>query len=182
MTLSLVDIQAKAIKSLKRYLRPEGRDTDDLRAVARAFVEARAHFYTPKGDPDWTGRSHAYREWVREVMSSAHVPPSDLASLQAAIRYHVGAALREVLDAEQLADLGLRSDTPRERSVQKRERISETLNLVTGGAALTTPSEILAALAVVEATLRRIEATPNADEAAALGRVAALAEDLKAKS
>ncbi|UJQ87162.1 hypothetical protein SEA_BAILEYBLU_24 [Arthrobacter phage BaileyBlu] len=172
-------IQQNATKALKSYLRPDGHDTEDLRTVARCFVAAREHFYNRDGEPDWTGRTHAYREWVREVMSDANVPAGDLSSTQAAIRYHVGSALREVLDADQLTDLGLRSDTPRERSVQKRERISETLNLISGGAALTEHDEIMAALSVVEATLRRIEGVRNAEEEAALARVAALAEGLK---
>lgn len=183
MTLSkrpLDVLQASAVKALRRYLDPEeGRDTAELREVAHALVEAREHFYTRDGSPDWTGRTHAYRAWNRELMGLANVPPGEIASLQASIRYHSGAALRERLDAEQLEALGLRADTPRERSVAKRERISETLNLVTGGSAIEDAEEVLAALKLILSALRRIQGPVSGDSAEVLAEIGLRLDTLK---
>jgi len=135
------------------------RKTELLREVATAFVDARNHFYTKEGEPDWLGRTYAYRTWVREAMSRASVPSEQLHTLQAAVRYHSGNILRDRLDDETLNDLGLRKSSPRERSVEKRERTSSTLNLFNGGAELQTAEEISQACALIEAALKRVNAS-----------------------
>lgn len=149
------DIQDDAVRALRRYLAHH--DTEDLRAVATRFVEAREHFYTKEGEPDWTGRTYAYRRWVREVMTSANTPPESLATVQAAIRYHVGNILRDRLDAEALAVLGLRPESPRERSVEKRAAITEQLAIFSGGAEITHADEVLGAITAIDAAVRRIK-------------------------
>lgn len=151
---TLAELQTAATAALRRYL--EKRETVDLKIVASRFIDAREHFYTREGEPDWLGRTYAYRRWVREVMSDAHVPGDDLSTVQAAVRYHSGNILRERLDAATLADLGLRSESPRERSIEKRERYSETLSLFAGGARIESAEEIQAAVAMMDAALRRI--------------------------
>ena len=159
-TASLADLQTEAVEQLRRsFSATDAERTDRLRAVARAFVAAREHFYTKEGEPDWHGRTYAYRTWVREVTSLANVPADSLSSTQAAIRYHVGNVLRERLDDDQLAELGLRKESPRERSVEKRERISEALALVSGGTALDDADAILDAAKAITGILRRINAS-----------------------
>ena len=154
---TLADLQKRAVDALSRYLAlPSGEGTEDLRTVAGAFVSAREHFFTREGLPDWLGRTYVYRTWVREVMSAAHVPGETMSSLQAAIRYHTGNILRDRLDAETLEDLGLQSASPRARSVEKRERYSETLSIFSGGAELADTQEILSALRMMEGALRRV--------------------------
>lgn len=155
-TSSLETLQKNAISALRRYL-GDGGTTEDLRAVAVAFVDSREHFFTREGDPDWLGRTHAYRRWVREVMSLANVPGETVATLQAAIRYHTGNILRERLDAETLEDLGLVSTSPRERSVEKRERTSSILNLFSGGAELTDADDVMEAIQLMAFTMRRMD-------------------------
>lgn len=159
-TSSLAELQKVAIKALTRSLRASDAErTECLRDTARAFVDAREHFFTKEGDPDWAGRTYAYRTWVREVMSDARVPNDILSSTQAAVRYHTGNVLREKLDDDELNRLGLRKESPRERSVEKRERTSEALSLVSGGQAIDSLDDVLAATSAVIGILKRIDLT-----------------------
>lgn len=158
-TATLPEIQKAATDAIYRSLAaPDTARTALLREAAHYFIEAREHFFTKEGEPDWLGRTHAYRLWVREVMTGAHVPGEDVTSLQAAIRYHSGNMLREKLDDETLADLGLKKSSPRERSVEKRERTSGTLNLFGGGAEISDPEDIVRACSLIEAALKRVNA------------------------
>lgn len=186
-TATLPEIQKAATDAIYHSLgAPDTARTDLLREAARQFVDAREHFYTKEGDPDWLGRTHAYRLWVREVMSEAHVPGEEVTSLQAAIRYHSGNMLRDRLDDDTLDALGLKKSSPRERSVEKRERTSSTLNLFGGGAEISDPEDIVRACALIEAALKRVNAATVAGlpakerraTRAALLRVAERAEAL----
>lgn len=150
----LNELQNEAVTALREYKRTRG--TECLRTVASTFVAAREHFYTRDGAPDWLGATHAYRQWTREAYDRAGTPEAELSRLQASVRYHVGNIMREKLDPDEVADLGLREASPRERAVEKRERTSETLNLFGGGYPITEPGEALTALSVLEVTLRRI--------------------------
>lgn len=154
MSTSLAKIQKDAVAALRRYAQSD--ESADLREVAGLFIDARMLVTTREGDPDYLGRTHAYRRWVRETMTLANVPGDKLASLQAAIRYHTGNILRARLDEGELQSLGLKAAGPRERSVEKRERYSETLAIFGGGAELATTEEILAASQMIELALRRV--------------------------
>lgn len=184
---SLPDIQKAAIEAISQSLTSSDTErTALLRETARRFIDARAHFFTREGEPDWLGRTYAYRTWVREVMSAAHVPGDEVTSLQAAIRYHSGNLLRDRLDEEELGELGLRKESPRERSIEKRERSSGTLNIFGGGAELASVEEILQLCTLTERALARVNVDslaklPAKDRKAAreaLRRVATRAEEL----
>lgn len=184
---TLSAIQKAAIEAISAALTSsDAARTELLRDAARLFIDARGHFFTREGEPDWLGRTYAYRTWVREVMSSAHVPGDEVSSLQAAIRYHSGNILRDRLNEEEIADLGLRKESPRERSIDKRERTSETLSIFGGGAELGSAEEIfqlctltLRALARVNAeTLAKLPAKERKLAREALRRVAERAEEL----
>jgi hypothetical protein len=174
----LIDIQADAVAALRRYRQTKG--TAHLRAVGQAFVDAREHFFTRTGDPDWLGATHAYRLWTRECIGMASFPDSEVPKLQAAIRYHTGNALRDKLPPEDIADLGLRTVSPRERAVEKREKNSETLNLFSGGAMITDPEEAAMALNALSVTLRRVsrDAVAGTDAAKALREIQRRAGEL----
>jgi hypothetical protein len=162
---SLDQLQQSAADALRRYMAGEGDRTEHLREVATRFVEAREHFFTKEGEPDWLGRSYIYRRWLRDTYSLANVPPSDLSTIQAAVRYHTGNVLRDGrLDEQTMRDLGLRAESPRERSIEKRSNHSITLGLFgAGGAELRTSDEILTALHMMDVALRRVslEAVAN---------------------
>lgn len=159
-TATTDELLSAASEALRESLTAsDTRRTELFREVATAFVDARNHFYTKEGEPDWLGRTYAYRTWVREAMSRASVPSEQLNTIQAAIRYHSGNILRSRLDEETLEDLGLRKSGPRERSVEKRERASTTLSIFGGGAELTTSEEIVQACKLIEAALKRVNAS-----------------------
>jgi hypothetical protein len=160
------------------------RTTEDLRAAAEALVTARGHFYTRTGEADWTGRSHAYRQWVRDIYSTAHVPADELTRVQTAVRYHVNNVLHARLDDDVLAALGLHTSSARERSVEQRAQKSDTLRLVEPGAPYTA-EELPAVVSILSVMIRRIDPAtvrrlPRAERAPiteALAVVAATASD-----
>lgn len=110
---------ARAYRSVAddRELRPP-----IMRELASVVLELRQLFTTEAGQPDWTGRSYAYRMALGEILSDAGIRRAELASFQAALRYHVGNQLRERLDDEQLAELGLLPTSPTERGRAARAR------------------------------------------------------------
>ncbi|WNO26045.1 hypothetical protein SEA_WILDWEST_26 [Arthrobacter phage Wildwest] len=179
---TLAEIQKTASATISRALSASDSErTDLLRDVARLFIDARAHFFTREGEPDWLGRTYAYRTWVRSVMSEAHVPGDEVTTLQAAIRYHSGNVIRDRLDDDAIADLGLRKESPKERSVVKRERSSGTLNLFGGGAELATAEEIvqlceLAGRALARVNVSAIAKLPAKERREARAALASLAE------
>lgn len=154
MSTKLETIQRRAIAALRRYV--QSKSTEDLREVANLFIDCRESFFTAEGNPDWLGRTHVYRRWVRETMTLANVPPESLPSIQAAIRYHTSYLLRERLDAETLEELGLQPSSSRDRSTAKWTRYSETLALFSGGAAIESADDVLRLTQLVEHALRRI--------------------------
>lgn len=155
--VSLDDLRAAAVEALIQYQRAdEAERTPLLKAAAEAFVAARERFFTKEGEPDWLGRTFAYRRWVREAFSLANVPADEITRIQGAIRWHYGAALRAHLTPEQIEDLGLRDATPAERSVEKRARHSEVLSIFAAGPELDDFETIASALHLTELALRRV--------------------------
>jgi len=132
--------------------------TGFLRTAADSAVAAREHFFTAEGEPDWLGRTHAYRIWIREAYAKAGVQAADLTKMQAAVRYHVSAALRERISDEAREDLGLRVETARERSAEKHGRNVEVLSIFGGGGVITDRETVAKALSLMGATLQRIDA------------------------
>jgi hypothetical protein len=164
MTRTLDTIREEASAALRAATRgPDALRPERLRHAADLLVEARAHFYTGDGSPDWTGRSYAYRQFTSEVYAHAGVSASDLHTLQASVRYHVSNALRARLTDEELESIGLRVESARDRSVAKRSRQSKTLSMVAGGAPIDTPAEAVHALQVAAGILRRVAGGPLAE-------------------
>ncbi|CCQ44650.1 putative uncharacterized domain protein [Pseudarthrobacter siccitolerans] len=90
-------------------------------------------------------------------MRLADVQQGELTTVQAAIRYHIGNIVRERMDADTIEGLGLRSSSPKQRSVEKRGRQSEVLNIFgNGGAEIADADEILVAVGMMEAALARM--------------------------
>lgn len=88
----------------------------------------REHYLDAHGLPDWRGATYAYKRAVSSIYASAGLDRAAQATISAAIRYHVSAAVRERLDDETLDDLGLRRTSFRERSVAKREQQSALIS------------------------------------------------------
>lgn len=69
------------------------------------------------GQPDWAGRTWAYREFIRSKYSDAGYSKDEARPIQTAVRYHTATAIRDRISAEQVEDAGLQSD-----DILKRER------------------------------------------------------------
>lgn len=157
-TPSLDELEDSITAALRDYVTRGFSGTELLRTAADSAVAAREHFYSANGEPDWLGRTHAYRIWIREVYSKAGIQTADLSKIQAAVRYHVSAALRERISDEAREDLGLRAETARERSAEKHGRNVEVLSIFGGGAAIHDRAVVAKALTLMGATLQRIDA------------------------
>jgi hypothetical protein len=136
---------------------PEEQRTQRLKETAALFVDAREHFFTKTGDVDWTGKTYAYRMWVRQTAIDAGYPPDEVSTVLAAVRYHVGDALRRRIGEEHVVELGLTGETARERSIGKRERASRVLSLVNGQGA-ETPEDVVELLRLFVGALGRVDA------------------------
>jgi hypothetical protein len=153
----LADLRDSTAQVLRRLSgATEDTRTEILREAARLLVDARAHFFDAQGETDWRGRTYAYRRFVGEVFSAGNVPRDEIPTVQAAIRYHIGNALRERLSAEELTAIGLRPEGPRERSIEKRRNASALAGVLQGGAVLDDVDDALRALSAVSSALVRI--------------------------
>ena len=128
------ELQNEATRLVRSYVRdPEAPDrTNTLREIARRFVSLRECFLTSDGEPDWRGATYAYKRAVGEIYSMAGPSREEQYRVANTVRYHVGEVLREQLDEATIEELGLRQASPRERSVEKRERERELLDVMRG--------------------------------------------------
>jgi hypothetical protein len=129
------------------------------RHAAEVLVAAREHFLTDAGEPDWLGRTYAYRVWAGNVYGLSGVSGDERLRTQAAVRYHVGNVLRDRLDEATLADLDLRDESPRERSASQRAERTALLKAVTGSSSGFAGLDALRALTAVAALLERLPAS-----------------------
>lgn len=152
-TLNALQKRARKLLSDYEVAKDEAR-TPITRALAETFVEARSHFQNAEGEVDWRGKTYPYRQWVREIFDDANLRGEDSKRVQAAIRYHVGTALRARLSDEDLESLGLISQSPRERSHDRRASRSAVLNALT---AKDVAGGSLMALTAINAIVKRVD-------------------------
>ena len=157
-----------------------------IRTCADLLVSLREHFLTDDGRPDWTGRTWPYRACVRELYSRAGISQNEAPTLQAAIRYHAGNVLRERLTPEELEELGIGPEGPRERTRAAHSERSAVLATLRGAGS---PADALRAVAMVAAVLdkvtpeqlERLRAQDRRKVTALLRRVAERADQLLAE-
>lgn len=96
--------------------------TECYKDLATVIVQLRGQFAHPKleGLKDWKGQSQECREAVAKIYETAGVPADSVSGIQAAIRYHIGNALRQVAPAEHMEKLGLDPRGPAERQNVRR--------------------------------------------------------------
>jgi hypothetical protein len=165
----LPDLAAK-LAALLRQARVTERAhrADILRDAAAIMVEARAQFLTRDGDPDWRGQTHDYRVWFSDAADAAGLSGDARRMILDALRYHTSAALRDRLDAATINELGLRAETARERSAERRVAAAHILSLATGAGPIAA-DDVADAQALVRHLQRRIDAANDADVARANG-------------
>lgn len=154
---SLSDVREELVGSLRRLkTTPIEERTPALREIAARVAESRSFFQTKDtGDPDWFGRTNAYRVWIRTVYDDAGFQRDEARSVQSSLRYHVGQAVRELADAEALEEAGIMPETPKERAREYQRTVRAVQNEIGSG---------LLSLSAVYVVLRRINAEAMAAE------------------
>ncbi|WP_144722253.1 hypothetical protein [Cellulosimicrobium sp. TH-20] len=181
-TRPLAIVRADIVKALRALAHPEeGVDVTSLRrAAARALIEARAHFIKSDGNVDWSGRTFAYREFSREVFQEAGISRDEAPTIQAAIRYHSGNLIREVVPEDELVSAGFAlQESPRERSAHRRAERTDDIRLLESGAPLEGEELVRALLLASSVTarasseaLRRLPAKTRREATDVLARIA----------
>jgi hypothetical protein len=123
----------RAIKALPAEDRE--RRTVLYRDLAEASVALREHYLTAEGTPDWSGHTHAYRHAVRALYKAAGYQPEEARTVQSAVRYHVGNAVRRRLSPSELDAAGLAEISPVEsaRKIRKRQSAILAASAATAG-------------------------------------------------
>lgn len=103
------------------YTAPTKDRPELLRAVAEALVELRSTITNNDGRPDWRGTSWEYRSYVSDALSQADVPYEERDRFMNSVRYHTSKVLHARLDAETIAEHGLRPDDSLRRSQLNRD-------------------------------------------------------------
>lgn len=149
---------------MRGYISHEGPErTLHAKEVAEALIDARTHFFTRDGEPDYLGRSHEYRAWVSSALDAASVPKADRSSLQAAIRYHVSPMLRDRF-GDEVSALGLEPGSTVERARRRKERDARLIGLFSGGGEVTELDDVLLIAAASRLAVRRVSGLPGADD------------------
>lgn len=150
------DVVRVGAQLVRAYAQVEETQTEILRRLALVVVKLRSYYRTGDGAVDWAGRSWDYRQTVERMYSEAGVPPDSAANVQAALRYHVGNALRELVEPEELASAGLLPTSPRQRLQAAREEAQAVLEMVSREQDL--PPTRTRALVVLRAASRALDA------------------------
>jgi hypothetical protein len=124
---SLRTLKRHGLELIHRYTIVEESKTAILKNLAEVVVDIRSQFYDESGDVDWQGASYEYRKFMEALYDDAGIPPDSKSNLQAALRYHVGNALRERVTVSELERAGLLAASPKERMAAQRNEASALL-------------------------------------------------------
>jgi hypothetical protein len=156
----------RAIRSLPADDRD--RRTALLRDLGEATVSLREHFLTAGGEPDWAGRTGAYRAAITELYSDAGYSIDDAKATQKLARYHIANTLREYLSPSDIAAIGLRVETPRERQAELRDRQAAIVAAATATVPVDVPGTPVERVEAIRAALAALQSVRplTADERA----------------
>lgn len=175
---ALADIRSQIAREIRHYRHavnhpsPSVDPTAMLRRVAELLVDAREHFLTADGEPDWKGTTAAYREFYSDALREAGLRGGDRLKVQAAIRYHVSIALRKRLPDKTIEALGLVRESARERGLAQQQRRAEIQALFTGGGPIEDADDVVTGLERIRFFARRVDAS-TAESADDLDHLAA---------
>lgn len=125
------------------------RRTTLLRDLAEASVAIREHYLNADGEPDWTGRTYAYRTAMCELYTAAGYSPEEADSLQSSVRYHVGNVIRTHLSPTERADAGLIEASPTDTARAGRRRNRDRLEAARAVLGAAPDASVLHALAIL---------------------------------
>lgn len=148
--------------------------------AAEAVVSARVLFEGNDGEPDYRGRSAAYRQWLRETYARTGASTATIDRFKQAVRWHVAAALRERYP-EAASRIGLSKEGFTEKAARRRAVNSRTLSIFSTGDPITDPDDIRYLAAHARAAVRRVGLEEgSAPQHEAAGALADLAEETRA--
>jgi len=112
---SVPNLIKEGARQLQEVMQLQGKQVELLRAVAETVVQLRLRM------DDIAGRSQEYRDAVSEMYQLAKIPPDSMSSVQAAVRYHISAVLREHVSAKELQKAGLQPYSSKDAKQAKRQ-------------------------------------------------------------
>ncbi|OZV74756.1 hypothetical protein CA850_29705 [Micromonospora echinospora] len=159
----------RALRALRRGEVSRERKTQLYREAAEATFALREHFDVGKDgkpEPDWSGRSREYREFIRSLYVKTGYDRDDAKTVQTAIRFHVGNLVRDRLSPEVVEDLGLKPEHATDRMKDYRRVRSAVVATARESASSGNP-DALRALAAAHVVLSKVS---TAEVAALSGR------------
>lgn len=94
-----------AVKNLKEWDRLHGKAAMVTKALAQNLAKLRTIYLDKNGRPDMRGQTQEYREAAALIYEKAGLEPAKASTAQAAVRYHLSDAVREILrEDERFAD------------------------------------------------------------------------------
>lgn len=182
MSNTLAQLLERAVAGVRGYLEHDGAArTPYAKEAAEALVEARSHFFSTDGTPDYLGRSREYREFVAQTFAQAEVPEANRASLGAVIRYHISPILRERF-GEEVEALGLEPGSLLDRKKRRRDRDARIIAVFAGGPYFDDLSDVRLVASLARLAFTRVagvpEGTPEPTAARVRDEYAKLAETL----
>lgn len=134
------------------------RQTTLAREIAEGSVALREFYTDVNGQPDYAGRTHAYRVTMRDLWSKAgFVDAEERDAAQARVRYHVGNIVRERIPAETLEAAGLQGPSPREQTTERKRAVAALAQAASSGPLGDTDADLVRAVGAALAILLRID-------------------------
>lgn len=121
MTPAVDDLVREATRIVREY--EKHHRTALLEELAPVIAELRSRCRLKDGRPDWSGRSHEYRQHMSAIFAKAGVSVDDRDRLQTALRYHVSSIIRDRATKDELISAGLDPVKPKERLRGTREAL-----------------------------------------------------------
>lgn len=174
------DVTALGTQLIQAYAAVEETKTEILRRLALVVIKLRSLHRTPDGDVDWAGRSWDYRQTVERMYEAAGIPPDSASGIQAALRYHVGNALRSLVPAKELEAVGLLPTSPRERVQTAREEALAIIAMARPEGLPVSRTRAMVLLTGAQKALTTLEAELDALEPEALEDVEAAVAEMDA--
>lgn len=153
------EIAANIVRKLRalRAAVDRERQTTLAREIAEGSVALR-EFYEVDGQPDYAGRSHAYRVTMRDLWSKAgFADAAERDAAQARVRYHVGNIVRERIPAEQIEAAGLQGPSPREQTTERKRAVAALAQAASSAPLGDTDADLVRAVGASLAILLRLD-------------------------
>lgn len=134
------------------------RQTTLAREIAEGSVALREFFIDGNGQPDYAGRSHAYRVTMRDLWSKAgFINAAERDAAQARVRYHVGNIVRERIPADQIEAAGLQAPSPREQTTERKRAVAALAQAAQSGPLGDSDADLVRAVGAALAILLRLD-------------------------